>query len=55
MFDFSLQKLYDELHVSEHQIQKERKLNEKLEELNVKLGPLEKVDFVILFFIIIDL
>lgn len=36
-------KLYDELHVSEHQIQKERQLHEKLEELNVKLGPLEKV------------
>lgn len=35
--------LYEALHVGEHQVLKERELHEKLEELNVKLGPLEKV------------
>lgn len=35
--------LYEALHVGEHQIRKERELYEKLEDLNVKLGPLEKV------------
>uniref|UniRef100_A0AAG5DGK6 Calcium uniporter protein n=2 Tax=Anopheles atroparvus TaxID=41427 RepID=A0AAG5DGK6_ANOAO len=34
--------LYEALHVGEHQIHKERELNGKLEELNVKLGPLEE-------------
>ncbi|XP_058054842.1 calcium uniporter protein, mitochondrial [Anopheles bellator] len=33
--------LYEALHVGEHQIQKERELHGKLEELNEKLGPLE--------------
>ncbi|XP_035906065.1 calcium uniporter protein, mitochondrial isoform X2 [Anopheles stephensi] len=33
--------LYEALHVGEHQIQKERELNGKLEQLNEKLGPLE--------------
>lgn len=42
---FSLfpQQLYEALHVGEHQIRKERELYEKLEILNSKLGPLEKV------------
>lgn len=35
--------LYEALHVGEHQIRKERELYEKLETLNSKLGPLEKV------------
>lgn len=34
--------LYEALHVGEHQIHKERELNGKLEELTVKLGPLEE-------------
>lgn len=33
--------LYEALHVGEHQVQKERELNGKLEQLNEKLGPLE--------------
>ncbi|XP_053674533.1 calcium uniporter protein, mitochondrial, partial [Anopheles nili] len=33
--------LYEALHVGEYQIQKERELNGKLEQLNEKLGPLE--------------
>lgn len=36
-------KLYEELHVGEHQIRKERQLHERLEELNIKLNPLEEV------------
>lgn len=40
---FSFFQLYEALHVGEHQVLKERELHEKLEELNVKLGPLEKV------------
>ncbi|CAG9799708.1 unnamed protein product [Chironomus riparius] len=37
--------LYEALHVSEHQIRKERDLHEKLEHLNTRLGPLEKKRF----------
>lgn len=40
---FSVSQLYEALHVGEHQIRKERELYEKLEILNSKLGPLEKV------------
>jgi hypothetical protein len=40
---FSVPQLYEALHVGEHQIRKERELYEKLEILNSKLGPLEKV------------
>lgn len=43
VFYFCLQQLYEALHVGEHQIRKERELYEKLEILNSKLGPLEKV------------
>jgi hypothetical protein len=35
--------LYEALHVGEHQIIKERQLNEKLETLKLELGPLEEV------------
>lgn len=35
--------LYEALHVGEHQIKKERELSLRLEELNDKLGPFEKV------------
>lgn len=37
--------LYESLNVEEHQIKKERELLSKLEELKVKLEPLEKVFF----------
>jgi len=35
--------LYESLHVEEHQLKKERELLAKLEDIKVKLEPLEKV------------
>lgn len=43
--DYTPLQLYEELHVGEHQIRKERQLHERLEELKVKLSPLEEVSF----------
>lgn len=36
-------KLYETLHVGEHQIKKERDMHTRLEEINTELLPLEQV------------
>lgn len=36
-------KLYETLHVGEHQIKKERDMHTRLEEINAELLPLEQV------------
>lgn len=47
--------LYESLNVEEHQLIKERELLSKMEELRVKLEPLEKVRFCYLLFIYIPI